>query len=120
MMKRQERKQYKILISGAELVELKRHAHDLPKCPGLDRRIQKYQGNKPFALTYDELGWLVSVLDAVLADPKGYPIIDHKQWKLEYVPTSDERSITCKQLYDRLNEEEEKIWDLQRKAHSDE
>lgn len=81
--------QCKILISGAELVELKRHAYEIPECPGLDKRIQAYQGNKPFILTYDELGWLVAVLDAVLKDPNGYPVIEHNPWKLEYVLKAD-------------------------------
>jgi hypothetical protein len=119
-MTKQKKKQYGILISGDELVELKRHAYQMPECPGLDKRIQKYQGDKPFQFTFDELGWLVSVLDAVLTDPNGYPCIEHNPWKLEYVPTLDERCKTCRQVYDRLSEEEEKIWDLQRKALSDE
>jgi hypothetical protein len=120
MMTRQEQKQYRILISGDELVELKRHAYQMPECPGLSRQIQKYHGDKPFRVTFDELSWLVSVLEAVLTDPNGYPCIEQNPWKLEYVPASDERCKTCRQLYDRLSEEEEKIWDLRRKAHSDE
>ncbi len=120
MMKRQKQKQYGILISGDELVELKRHTYDIPECPGLDKRIQKYHGDKPFQFTFEELRWLVSVLDAVLTDPNGYPCVEHNPWKVEYVPTSDERCKTCKQLYDRLNEEEDKIWDSQKGAHCDE
>ena len=108
-------KKYKILISGDELVELKRHAYQIPECPGLDRQIQKYQGNKPFEFTYHELGWLVAVLDAVLNNANGYAIVEYNPWKLEYVPVSDERCKTCKHLYDRLNEEEERIWHLQQK-----
>jgi hypothetical protein len=115
MMTRQKQKQHRILISGDELVELKRHAYQIPECPGLDRRIQKYQGNKPFLLTHHELEWLVAVLDAVLTDPNGYPCIEQSPWKLEYVPASDERCKTCKHLYDRLNEEEERIWNLQQR-----
>ncbi len=111
-------KQYKILISGDELVELKRHAHEIPECPGLDKRIQKYQGKKPFLFTYHEIGWLVAVLDAVLTDPNGYPCVEYNPWKLEYVPVSDERCKTCKQLYDRLNEEEDKIVDLQQRKNN--
>ena len=72
MTKKNNYDQCKIVISGAELVELKRHGHEIPGCPGLDRRIQKYNGEKPFTLTYEELGWLASVLDAVLNDPKVY------------------------------------------------
>ena len=114
MSRRQKEQQHKILISGAELVELKRHAHQIPECPGLDKRIQKYEGNIPFALTLHELGWLVAVLDAVNNDHNGYPAIEHDPWKLRYVPKSDKRWAICKQLYDRLNAEEERIWDKQR------
>ena len=109
-----KQKQYRVLISGDELVELKRHAHEIPECPGLDERIQKYQGDTPFQLTFEELGWLVSVLDAVLTDPNGYPCIEHNPFRLNYVPTSDEHCKTCKQLYSRLSEKEDKIWDLQK------
>jgi hypothetical protein len=116
-MRRQKEEQYKILISGDELVELKRHAFEIPECPGLDKRIQKYEGKKPFALTLHELGWLVAVLDAVLSDPNGYPCVEYNPWKLDYVPTSDERCRTCKDLYDRLRCEENKIWDLRTKEY---
>ncbi len=118
MSRRQKEQQYKILISGAELVELKRHAHQIPECPGLDKRIQKYEGNSPFALTLHELGWLIAVLDAVINDPNGYPAIEHEPWKLRYVPKSDKRWAICKRLYDRLNAEEERIWDKQRSRMS--
>jgi len=53
----------RIVIDGAELVELKRHAHQIPECPGLDRRIQRYDGNRPLAISLDELDWLVAVLN---------------------------------------------------------
>lgn len=55
-----------ILVKGDELVELKRHAHEIPHCPGLARRMQKCNGNKPFILSRDELDWLVSTLVATL------------------------------------------------------
>ena len=113
-MRRQKEEQYKILISGDELVELKRHAFQIPECPGLDKRIQKYNGQKPFALTLDELSWLIACLDAVLSDTNGYPAIEHNPWKLVYVPKSDIRWKSCKQLYDRLKAEDERIWDKHR------
>ena len=58
MEKKNNYNQCKIVVSGSELVELKRHGHEIPECPGLDIRIQKYSGEKPFTLTYEELGWL--------------------------------------------------------------
>jgi len=99
--------QYIIFISGAELVELKRHAHQIPECPELEKRIQKYKGDKPFRLTMHELDWLVAVFDAVLHNPKGYALIEHNPWKLEYVHYSHPSAITCKQLFDRLKKETE-------------
>ena len=92
----------RIVVEGSELVELKRHAHEIPGCPGLVRRIQRYDGNKPFVMSPDELDWLVAVLDAALHDPKGYPCVEHQPWKLEYVLPTDERCVACRQLYERL------------------
>ena len=99
----------RIVIDGPELVELKRHAHQIPECPGLDRRIQRYAGNKALEISRDELDWLVAVLDAVLHDPKGYPCVEHQPWKLEYVPLTDERCVACQRLYDRLEQESDRL-----------
>lgn len=102
----------RIVIEGPELVELKRHAHQIPECPGLDRRIQRHDGNKPLVISLDELDWLVAVLDAVLHDAKGYPCVEHQPWKLEYVPRTDERCVVCRQLYDRLNQESSRQFEI--------
>jgi len=104
-MKKQTELYRKIWISGHELVELKRHAYQIPECPGLDKRLQNYKGDKPFVFTPHELEWLVCVLDAVLKDPKGYPVVEYNPWKLEYVPKTDKRRKICKQLYNRLYDE---------------
>ncbi len=87
------------------MVELKRHAHQIPECPGLDRRIQRYQGKGPLAVSIDELEWIIAVLDAVLTDPKGYPCVEYEPFKVEYVPQTDERCVTCRRLWERLAEE---------------
>lgn len=87
-----------ILVTGEELIELKRHAHEIPDCPGLARRIQKYDGKKPLIVSRDELDRLVAVLDAVLQDPKGYPCVQYDPWKLECVPDTDERCVTCQTI----------------------
>jgi hypothetical protein len=94
-----------IVVTGDELVELKRHGHEIPECPGLEARIQRYQGKRPLVVSIHELGWLVAVLDAVLSDPKGYPCVEYDPWRLEYVPPTDRRCITCRQLYERLEDE---------------
>ncbi len=61
----------RIVVNGPELVELKRHAHQIPECHGLDRRIQRHDGNKPLVVSVAELDWLVAILDAVLRAPEG-------------------------------------------------
>lgn len=91
-----------ILICGDELIELKRHGHQIPECPGLESRIQRYDGQKLLGLTLHELQWLVAVLDAVLNDPKGYPVIEYNPLSLRYVPITDPRWKICKELYDKL------------------
>ena len=102
----------RISVEGSELVELKRHAHQIPGCLGLDRQIQRYDGNKPLVISPDELDWLVAVLDAVLNDPKGYPCVEYGPWKLEYVPPTDERCVACRRLYDRLNQESDRLFEV--------
>lgn len=110
----------RIVIEGPELVELKRHAHEIPDCPGLDRRIQRHDGNKPFAMSLDELDWLVAVLDTVMRDSKGYACIEHQPWKLEYVPHSDKRRVVCRRLYDRLKQESERQFEFAMKKRKEE
>jgi len=104
-------------VTGDELVELKRHAHKIPDCPGLDQRIQRYNGKGSLVVSRDELDWLVAVLDATLHDPKGYPCVQWEPWKLEYVPRTDERCVTCQRLYDRLNGESERLYEISRKRY---
>ena len=108
----------RIVVEGSELIELKRHAYQIPGCPGLDRRIQRYDGNKPLVMSLDELDWLVAVLDAVLHDPKGYPCVEYQPWKLEYVPLTDERSVACRRLYDRLEQESDRLFEVARKKRN--
>ena len=110
----------RIVIDDLELVELKRHAHEIPECPGLDRRIQRHGGNKPLVISLAELDWLVAVLDAVLHDPKGYPCVEHQPWKLEYVPRTDERCVVCRRLYDRLHQESDRLSEVAGKKRSKE
>ena len=108
----------RIVIEGPELVELKRHAHQIPECPGLDRLIQRHDGNKPFVISLDQLDWLVAVLDAVLHDAKGYPCVEHQPWRLEYVPHTDERCVVCRRLYDRLEQESDRLFEVAMKKRN--
>ena len=105
----------RLIVEGSELVELKRHAHEIPECPGLDRRIQRYDGSKPFVMSLHELDRLVAVLDAVLHDPKGYPCVEYQPWKLEYVLLTDERCVACRQLYERLERASDELFDVGQK-----
>ena len=107
-----------IVIEGSELAELKRHACQIPECPGLDRRIQRHGGNKPLAISLDELDWLVAVLDAVLHNAEGYPCVEHQPWKLEYVPHTDERCVVCRRFYDRLGQESDRLFEVAMKQQN--
>ncbi len=104
-MKKRLQNQCRVLVTGSELVELKRHGHQIPECPGLEVRLQRYEGKGPLVVSLEELEWLIAVLDAVLNDPKGYPCVEYEPWKLQYVPQTDERCMMCRRLYDRLVEE---------------
>lgn len=117
-MKNQQNKQYEILVEGDELIELKRHAFLIPECPELGKRLQKYNGDKPFHLALYELEWLVAVLDAVINDPNGYAVIEHNPWKLEYVPKTDKRYKICKKLYKRLEKQYDEISIVEGKTDS--
>ena len=108
----------RIVIEGSELAELKRHAHQIPECPGLDRRIHQHDGNKHFAMSLDELDWLVTVLDAVLHDPKCYRCVEYEPWKLDYVPHTDERCVVCRRLYDRLEQESDRLSEVAAKKRN--
>jgi hypothetical protein len=116
-MKRDDPNQCRIAVRGDELVELKRHAHDIPECPGLERRIQRYYGTGRLAMSKEELDWVVAVLDAVLHDPKGYPCVRYDPFHVEYVPRTDERCVTCQRLYDRLNQESERLSEISTKQY---
>lgn len=103
--------QYKILISGDELVELKNHIYDIPECRRLIPRILKYKGDKPFLFTADELSWVVALLEVVIKDPEGYCIINHKTMDLKYISKTDVRYKTCRSLFRRLEKEYTAIMD---------
>lgn len=47
------------------------HAYKIPGCPGLARRLRKYNGEGTFKLSHDNVDWLVAILDAVPHNPKG-------------------------------------------------
>jgi len=64
---------HKLLISGAELRELKNHTYSMVEAFGLDRKIENYQGTRPIALYRWDLECLMSVIDLALRDERDYP-----------------------------------------------
>ena len=79
-------RRHEILITGAELRELKRL--DMPESLGLDRRIEKYQGKRPIGLYRWDLECLLATL-SIVADGRD-PFVSLKGQK------------TLKRLLDRL------------------
>ena len=66
-------KQYRILITGRELDELKRFTGDMAEAFGLDRRIAAYQGKRPIGFYGWDLDCLEDVTGMALADEAAYP-----------------------------------------------
>jgi hypothetical protein len=64
---------HKLLISGAELRELKKHTYSMVEAFGLDRKIENYRGARPITLYRWDLECLMSVIDLALKDERGYP-----------------------------------------------
>ena len=66
-------KQYRILITGRELEELKKFTWSMAEAFGLDRRIESYQGKRPIGFYRWDLDCLEDVLDLALDDAEVYP-----------------------------------------------
>lgn len=64
---------HKLLISGDELRELKKHTSRMVEAFGLDRKIEDYQGTRPLTLYRWDLDCLLSVIDLALKDERHYP-----------------------------------------------
>lgn len=64
---------HKLLISGDELRELKRHSGSMAEAFGLDRKIENYQGTRPITLYRWDLDCLLDVIDRALMDERDYP-----------------------------------------------
>ena len=58
---------YRVLITGRELEELKKHTWQMAEAFGLDRRIEMYQGKRPITLYAWDLDCLVDVMADALA-----------------------------------------------------
>ena len=62
-----------ILISGDELIQLKRHTWMMADAFGLDSRIEKYRGTKPIGLYQWDMDCLIDSIDSALEDERDYP-----------------------------------------------
>jgi hypothetical protein len=79
-------RRHEVLITGAELRELKRL--DMPESLGLDRRIEQYQGKRPIGLYRWDLECLLATL-SIVADGRDLFV-------------SPKGQIALKRLLDRL------------------
>ena len=64
---------HKVLITGDELRELKRHTGSMAEAFGLDRKIEAYKGTRPITLYRWDLECLMDVIVCELGDPREYP-----------------------------------------------
>ena len=64
---------HKLLISGDELEELKKHTGSMAEAFGLDRKIENYMGTRPITLYRWDLECLMDVIDLALKDERDYP-----------------------------------------------
>jgi hypothetical protein len=64
---------HKVLITGNELRELKRHTGSMAEAFGLDRKIEAYKGTRPITLYRWDLECLMDTIECVLDDPREYP-----------------------------------------------
>jgi hypothetical protein len=72
---------HRLLISGAELRELKKHTHDMAEAFGLDRKVEKYQGTRPITLYRWDLDCLMDVIDLALEEETDYPDKSSPEYK---------------------------------------
>jgi hypothetical protein len=64
---------HRLLITGDQLRELKRHTGAMAEAFGLDRKIENYKGTRPITLYRWDLECLMDVIDCVLRDECDYP-----------------------------------------------
>ena len=64
---------HRLLSTGDELRELKRHTGAMAEAFGLDRKINNYKGSRPITLYRWDLECLMDVIDLALKDEQDYP-----------------------------------------------
>jgi hypothetical protein len=95
---------HKVLITGDELRELKRHTGSMAEAFGLDRKIEAYKGTRPLTLYRWDLECLMDVIDCEINDPRKYP----DKTTPAYFP--------LKRLEERLSEEYDRHYGDERSA----
>lgn len=88
-------RRHSILITGAELDELKRHTWAMAEAFGLNRRIEEYNGSRPITLYRWDIECLLDVMDVQLRDEEDYPDKESEEY------------MALKSLYDRIRKEYE-------------
>ena len=88
-----------LLITGKELVELKRHTWLMAEAYGLDARIERYQGKRPMGFHRWDLDCLIDSIFVALTDDKEYPSKDSKEYQM------------LSRLHQRLKDEYAKAFD---------
>jgi len=91
-------KKVAILITGEELVELKRFAVDMVEAFGLDRRIEKYSGKRPIGFYSWDLACLLAVTENALKNDN------------EYADKSSSGYAALRRLHDRFLYEYKKAY----------
>lgn len=81
-------KKYYILITGQELVELKKYTYMMAEAYGLDRKIKKYKGRKPIGFWRWDLDCLQAVLASAIKDyqdkePESYKVIENLSRRID-------------------------------------
>jgi hypothetical protein len=97
---------HKVLITGEELRELKRHTGSMAEAFGLDRKIEAYHGSRPLTLYRWDLECPMDTIESELGDPREYP----DQAAPEY--------LALKRLGERLREEYDRHYGDERAAGS--
>ena len=64
---------HKVLITGDELRELKRHTVSIVEAFGLDRKIEAYKGTRPLTLYRWDLECLMDMIECELERSEGVP-----------------------------------------------
>jgi len=89
---------HRLLITGDELRELKRHTGAMAEAFGLDRKINNYKDSRPITLYRWNLECLMDVIDLALKDERDYP------------NRSSSGYLALKRLGDRLHHEYESVY----------